>query len=318
MMRAVAGVFLTVLTQAAFGQAGAPPSFDVASVKQAAPPTDGRIMRRMGGDAGMVNYTNVTLKMLIARAYDVKDYQVSGPEWLETEGYDVVAKLPPGTPKEQIPQMLQTLLAERFKVELHRENKTLPMYALVVAKNGPKLKEAEPDAPADGAGASGGRAAATAGSGPAYAAVGGRGKTLSGPGGPGGPGTNMNMNFGPKGRQMSGKMTMAQLANALGNLTGRPVTDLTEQKGVYEVELNWTPDDREQGGMGLGKMAAMGGPAPGGAASGDGPHAAPEAQDSGPTIFAALQEKLGLKLDPRKGPVEILVIDRAEKVPTEN
>ncbi len=311
MMRALAGAVLMVLTSTAgFGQAGAPPAFDVASVKPAPPPTDGRIMRRLGGDPGMVNYSNVTLKMMIARAYDVKDYQVSGPDWLESEGYDVVAKVPPGTPKEQIPQMLQTLLAERFKLALHRETKTLPMYALVVGKNGSKLKEAEPEAPGDGAG---GPAAPTGGSGPAYAAVGGRGKTLSGPGGPTG---NINMNFGPKGRQMSGKMTMAQLANALGNLTGKPVTDLTEMKGVYEVELNWMPDDREQGGMGLGKMAAMGAPPPAGA--GDASPHANEASDSGPSIFAALQEKLGLKLDPRKGPVEILVIDRAEKVPTEN
>ena len=125
---------------------------------------------------------------------------------------------------------------------------------------------------------------------------------------------NVNMNIGPNRRQMTGQMTMTQLANALANLTGKPVTDMTELKGTYDVDLTWTPDDREQGMMGA-KMAMAGAMPP---AGGGEAHPATEASDSGPTIFGAVQEKLGLKLDPRKGPVEILVIDHAEKVPTEN
>src|SRR5437016_6586014 len=112
-MRCLAGVIALTSCLAA-GQAL--PSFEVASVKQSAPGEQGRFMMRMGSDPGMVNYSGVTLKMLLARAYGVKDYQVVGPDWLNSERYDVNAKVPAGTPSEQVPLMLQGLLAERFKM----------------------------------------------------------------------------------------------------------------------------------------------------------------------------------------------------------
>jgi uncharacterized protein (TIGR03435 family) len=126
----------------------APPAFEVASVKPAPPPTEGKFMVQMGGDPGMVDYKNVSLKTLIARAYEMKDYQVSGPDWLDSARFDVVAKIPPNTSPGQVPMMLQTLLAERFKLTAHREQKVMPAYAMVVGKNGPKLKplEGEPAA----------------------------------------------------------------------------------------------------------------------------------------------------------------------------
>src|ERR1700752_3527746 len=87
---------------------GAAPSFEVASVKPAPPPTPGMIKMQMGGDPGMVDYKNVSLKALIARAYEMKEYQVSGPDWLDTERFDVLAKTPPDTPRDRVPLMLQT------------------------------------------------------------------------------------------------------------------------------------------------------------------------------------------------------------------
>jgi uncharacterized protein (TIGR03435 family) len=103
-------------------------TFDVASVKPSIPPT---------------------LKNLLMNAYDVKNYQITGPSWLDTERFDINATMPPDTTKEQFRVMLQNLLAERFKLTIHWETKELPVYSLVVNKGGPKLNESEPSAPVD-------------------------------------------------------------------------------------------------------------------------------------------------------------------------
>ena len=124
-----------------FGQTAPPPAFEVASIKPAAPQQPGRMMVAMGGDPGRVNYTNVSLRNVLMRAYDVRSYQITGPSWLDTERYDIVAKVPEGVPKEQIPAMLQNLLAERFQMTIHRETKEQSVYALVVGKNGPEAQE---------------------------------------------------------------------------------------------------------------------------------------------------------------------------------
>jgi uncharacterized protein (TIGR03435 family) len=128
----------------ALGQSAAPgPSFEVASVKPAVPPADGGMRRISSSDAGQVTYHNVTLRSLLISAYQVKDYQISGPDWLGSERYDVAAKLPGNAPPKQVPPMLQTLLAERFHLTLHHQQKELPAYALVVAKSGYRLKPLE-------------------------------------------------------------------------------------------------------------------------------------------------------------------------------
>src|SRR5262249_3697028 len=150
MMRTfAAAAALACSTALCFAQTGnLQPSFEVASIKPAAPPSDPhRIMVGMRGgpgtpDPGQISYFNVTLRNVLMTAYDVKDYQISGPGWLGSERYDIIAKVPPGTTKEQLRLMLQNLLAERFQVSLHHESKELPMFALVVAKGGPKMKEA--------------------------------------------------------------------------------------------------------------------------------------------------------------------------------
>jgi uncharacterized protein (TIGR03435 family) len=134
-------------------------TFDAASVKPAAPPTpDGRGMIMMAGptggpgtkDPGRIHYPYMSLKNILMNAYDVKNFQIVGPGWLDTERFDITATMPPDTTKEQFRAMLQNLLAERFKMTVHRETKELPMYSLVVAKGGPKMKEAaELPAPKD-------------------------------------------------------------------------------------------------------------------------------------------------------------------------
>jgi len=111
MNRAIAGAGLTVIMACgAFGQAAAArPSFDVASIKAAAPPIYGKLMIRMGGDPGRIDYGNVSLKDIIRQAYDVHDYQISGPDWMNSIRFDIVAKVPDGAPEDQVPLMWQTL-----------------------------------------------------------------------------------------------------------------------------------------------------------------------------------------------------------------
>src|SRR5262249_41996432 len=155
---------------------------------------------------------------------------------------------------------LQTLLTDRFKLAVHREQKLMPAYALVAGKNGPKLHEADAEA-------------------------------------------GLRISMGPKGRQLNGKVSLARLADALSNWVDRPVLDMTGIKGIYDIDLEWTPDEGQPGAPVL---------APGGEAG------RPEVGRDGPSIFTAVQEKLGLKLEGRKSPAEIIVVDHAERAPTEN
>jgi uncharacterized protein (TIGR03435 family) len=281
---------LVFATSAAFAQA-APLSFEAASLKlTASPGTQERMMRSMSGgpgssDPGRFTYTNVTLKLLVQMAYNLKEYQVEGPDWIDGAGYDLVATMPPGTTKEQASQMMQTLLAERFKLQFHRETKPMPLFALVVAKSGLKLKEAEPPSSLP--------------DGPPPAGPRGMGR---------GPGIRMMMS--PNGIRLTGQMTMEQLANALTRQLARPVQDHTELAKTYDVDITWMPDSMDGA-----RMAARGGGGPDGP-GGEG--ARMGGAEPALTLAQALQGELGLKLDARKAPAEVLIVDSAEKAPVEN
>ena len=315
MRRAIMSAGLVVFTCcAALAQtAENSPAFEVASVKPAAPITGNFIRVGMRGgpgssDPGQITYTNVTVKNVLMNAYGVKGFQISGPGWLDSERYDIVAKLPRGATKAEFMAMLQNLLAERFKLTLHREKKDLPMYALVVGKNGPKLKESVDDpapkegGPADGPAATMGKLTMGRDGFPVLpAAAGGRGAMAM---------TMMNGNA----RMTANGQTMAGLAEMLSNQLDLPVVDMTGLTGKYDYTLYFAPE-------GLAGMRLPGGlppPPPPGEAGGGMPAAsAPDAQ-SNPNLFTALQEQLGLKLEQRKGPVDLLVIDHLEKAPIEN
>ncbi|HUI57010.1 MAG TPA: TIGR03435 family protein [Bryobacteraceae bacterium] len=323
---AVSAILIAIASSVVFGQtAPDAPAFEVASVK---PSTKGTsvgpgggvmIQRRLGGDPGRVDYTNVTLKIVIARAYGVKDFQISGPEWLDSEGYDIVAKVPEGVPTSMVPAMLQRLLAERFHLAAHKETKTLPVYALTVAKGGPKLKEIDPAIVAsyntDSAGRGGQEGAPPPPPPPDAPRIGMRGgvPVVASPGRPGGIAVAM----GPAGITLRGQITLAALTNSLSNFMDHPVLDQTGLTGTYDIELIWMPDESSRvGGRGM-----MGGPPPGagGAAGGGGEDHMQRSEASQPVgnVFQALQQ-LGLKLEASHSPVETIVVDKADKVPTEN
>lgn len=231
-------IFILLVPSGVSGQAiPASPAFDVASVKQSAPGSSGGGITP--GPNGLTA-KNVTLLFCMRIAYNVQDYQISGPSWLNTEQYDIVAKTGAPVSQDQLRLMLQTLLADRFGLVFHRQEATRSVYALTVGKNGPKLTEAKSD---DSAGitADVGHLAFTAAS-------------------------------------------MSGLARRLSQQLHEPVSDLTGLKGVYNFTLDWQQDDNV----------------------------------SGPSLFTAVQEQLGLKLEAQKAPIEVLVVDHAEKIPTAN
>jgi uncharacterized protein (TIGR03435 family) len=240
-MRVLILAMLAVAAQAQ--QPAARVEFEVASVKPG-DPTDPSSSGR--GTPGSMEMRNATLKTLVRSAYGLNEYQVAGgPKWLDSARFTVNAKFPAGTPRPQIHLMMQSLLADRFQLETHRETKNLREYALVVAPGGHKLQEASQDDRQ-------------------------RARSSQGP--------RMIRAWGS---------TVSSLADMLISVVGAPVIDRTGIEGLYNFKLDFAP------------LQGM-----------------PAEDDTAQSIFTAVQQ-LGLKLEAITGPVEVLVIDRAEK-PSEN
>jgi uncharacterized protein (TIGR03435 family) len=244
-------------------------------------------------DAARVSFLDVSLAELIRFAYRVKLYQVSGPDWMAASRFDVVAKLPDGATPAQVPGMMQTLLAERFHLELHTSTKEMPVYALVAGQDGPKLKEAAPDDSTDGS------ASASAASG-----AGGRGSSAMQSDGPNG---STRMSAGPSGLHIEIRhMNIANLVDWLSRFTDKPVVDQTGLTGRYDLALEVSRDEM--------LSAARGAGVPVDAA----PRRPDAATDPGSDSVFTSMRKVGLKLEPRRLPLTILVVDHLEKTPTEN
>ena len=260
--------------------------YEVASIK---PNKSGDNRIRLMVTPDSLSATGATPQMLIVSAYGIQDdHQISGaPDWLQSERYDIEAKMDSAIADElrkidsddqrraARQHMLQALLADRFKLTIHRESKELPIYTLVIAKGGPKLPEAKP--------------------GDTYP------NGFKGP--EGRPGTGMMR--GRDGHVTGQGVPLANLVGMLSRQLGRTVIDKTGLAGKYDFTLQWTPDE-SQGPMFKG---ADGGP--------QGSNSVAPPESAGPSLFTAIQEQLGLKLESQKGPVEIIVIDHVEK-PSEN
>ena len=302
-------------------------TFEVASVKPATlprPDGQGRIMMAgpSGGpgtnDPGRVRYPYMSLRNLLMNAYDVKSFQIQGPPWLDTERFEVNATMRPETTKEQFRVMLQNLLAERFKLTIHRETRELPMYSLVVARNGPKMKESAPASTGKDEGDP-----APPPPLPAQPKIGPDGfPVMSWPAG--GRGGLFMMAMPGRARLVGQGQTMLDLANRLTAQLNRPVGDATGLTAKYDFTLTFSPEGMNEPmgprlpvGPGGGMMVAVGPPPPSGAAAGAAPTSLPEGETP-PDIFRAVKDQLGLTLEAKKGPVELIVIDHIEKTPTEN
>ena len=269
--------------------------FDVASIKPSAPPGTGQVHVGVHIDGARLSCTYLSLKDYIRMAYRVKDHQVIGPDFLASDRFDIAATLPSAEARDKVPEMLQTLLADRFHLTFHRDSKEFPVYALVVAKGGPKMKESpvDPDAPATPAG---NKAAVNVN------ASGGRGGTMVD------LGNGSFFSFGDN-KIQGGKLPMAGFADSLARYVDLPVVDMTELKGNYDFKLEFTPEDYR--GMLIRSAIVAGVTLP--------PEVVKQALESGTgdSVFTAIQT-LGLKLERRKAPLEVLVIDRMEKLPTAN
>jgi uncharacterized protein (TIGR03435 family) len=272
--------------------------------------------------ASQAVYTYMSLKELIANAYKVKAYQITGPAWLATERFDILAKMPDGASKDDAPKMLQALLEERFKLVAHLDTQERPVLALVVGKDGPKLKESPAATePVDE------NAPLKPGE-----------MKIDGPDGPIRVRRNADgsstINMGAKGTmttridtqaQMitleSSRVTMAGFADRLTNMLqmggggDRQVVDMTGLKGDYQVAVEISLADVMAAARAQGMLPPTA--AASGGATGASPASAASDPGGGSSVFASVK-KLGLKLEPRKAQVEQLVIDHVEKTPTEN
>jgi uncharacterized protein (TIGR03435 family) len=282
----------------------------VASVKKTEPLSvnsvmSGQMNLGMTIDNAQVNVKSMSLAELMRVAYKVKPYQISGPEWLPAERYTISAKMPSGSNRDQIPEMMQALLADRFKLALHRTTKEQSVYALVVMPSGLKLSESAPDDPAPGGPSSGpatpGAAAPTDGSAQIRVNV-----TSDSTGRVSTVGPNGTMKMVPRENGMRvelTKMTAAGMVDVLGRFVERPVIDMTDLKGRYDLNLDVGFEDM----LAMARAAGM-----------NIPIQAPSAETPGSSaVFTAIQQ-YGLKLEPRKAPIDMLIIDHVEKMPTEN
>lgn len=271
------------------------PVFEVASIKPSNANPGGGRSATIGTQPGRYTATNVTLRTLIVNTYGLESFQLSGgPAWISSDRFDIVAK---SDVPSQFQSMLKALLADRFKLAMHTESRELPIYALVTARSDKKLGpqihsttiDCEPLAAQSTLKENQGKEKtkeATRSAPPASRAPGQK------------PPCAMTME---PGRMSASGMTMAMLAGSLSGSVQRTVLNRTGITGSFDLKLAWTPDQMPQG-------LAAGNPSK---------NKSTKVDPNGPPIFTALQEQLGLKLVSTKGPVDVLVVDHAER-PTED
>jgi uncharacterized protein (TIGR03435 family) len=290
MLGRIARASVATLISVAFGQ-----TFEVASVKPSDPASQGRGGPQGGpgtADPGRITYTRVTLQALIRQAYGVDFDQIQAPGWIAEERYDIRATVPPGATKDDLKVMYQHLLEERFKLALHHITKDYPVYELTIGKGGTKLKEntdsglqpsrlGDPRLPPD---RDGFPQIPPGKSGTAFAT--GNGLTR----------------MTARGVPLSG--LLFQVGATLGTFTGQNtyapgrIVDKTGLTGNYDFNLEFA------GGLGIGTAFS--------------PASADASTPSGPSLIEAMEKQLGLKLTKTTAPLDVLVIDHAEKTPTEN
>lgn len=278
-----------VLSAAAFAQTKPPrPEFEVASVKPSPAQMPNQAAVGMHFDGAQVRMSYLPLREYVRMAYRLKESQLAGPEWINSTNFDIAAKLPEAAPRDSVLDMLQSLLEERFELKSHRETREIPVYVLVQGKGGIKLQplpEATGDAPSS--------FDVTAEGGPAGVTVHfGAGSSFS----------LSNNKFTVK------NLTIAEFADAISRFTDKQVVDLTNAPGRYDFSVDLTSEDY----MALLIRSAIKA----------GVTLPPEARRmiegvSGESLFASLQT-VGLKMESRKTPMEVMVVDQMLKTPKAN
>jgi len=317
-------VIAIVFTGMVFGQAASGPTFEVATVKPSALDVTKLAAAAQSGqmpligahvDKARAQYIFMSVKDLIATAYSLKPFQITGPDWINdmSQRFDIVGKMPDGSTVDQAPQMLQALLAERFKLVVHRDNKEHPVTALVVGKGGPKLQESKDEAQDfdENTPLKPGERQMDTPQGPVR-------MTMD-------PKSGVVVNMGKRG-MWTQKMgaggtlhlegngtTMSAFADMLTQLTqmtggsGTQIVDMTGLNGHYAVSIEFSLADLMKIAQAAGVAVPMRGGDPG---------APPVAADPGASssVSDAVQA-LGLKLESRRAPTEQLIVDHVEKLP---
>jgi uncharacterized protein (TIGR03435 family) len=283
---------LALGTSGLLAQNPARPSFEVASIRPSVGVPQQGVAAGAHVDGSQFRSSFLTLKDYIAMAYRVKLYQVSGPDFIATDRFEVAGSLPDGAKTEQLPEMMQTLLDERFHLKLHRESKDFPVYALL-ARGPLKISESPSDPSLENVDSRAPQSFTGAGSNQGVVVNLGRGSSFS---------------FSEN--KLEGKrLTMAAVAGILERFLDRPVVDMTEIKGSYDFTLDVTAEDYRS--MLIRSAVVAGVVLP------------PEVlrildgASAPSSLFDSLQ-KVGLRLEARKAPLDMLVIDSVLKTPTEN
>jgi uncharacterized protein (TIGR03435 family) len=278
-----------LLACSAFAQS----QFEVASIRPSAPTPEGHVNVGVHIDGAQVRVTALTLRDYLGIAYRMKVAMISGPDWTASERFDISATLPAGGRTDQLPEMFQALLADRFHLKLHTEKKEFPVYALLVGKGPLKLKETPPDSDADKDEPKG---------------------TVNATGGGSAAGVSVNLGHGSSWSFVPNhfeakKLTMEQFAANLERFADRPIVDMTGLKGQYDLGFDVNPEDYRP-------MLIRSAIYAGVVLSPQALHLA-ERISGGGALSDALQQ-VGLKLESRKAPLDVLIIDEALKTPTAN
>jgi len=283
-----------VICGVVFGQSGvARVEFEVASIRPAAQ-AQARVDIGMHIDGSLVRFNFLSVRDCMRIAYEVKNYQLIGPDWFMTDHFDITAKLPAGTGQDRVHEMLRNLLSDRFRITIHREKRELPVYTLTLGKSGLKLKETAPDTEA-GSG-DGPKPAldvrATGSAAGVYADL----------------GDGAYFTFADN-RLAGHKMPMWRVADLLETFMDKPVVDMTGLSATtnYDFSLEVTPEDYRTLQIRAALKSGIGMP----------PGVAQMAEASTDSLFSSI-EAAGLKIEERKMPQDVIVIDHADRTPTSN
>jgi len=284
-------ILAIILASSAFAQS---PQFEVASIK----PFDPNLPGQTAGlhfDGAQVRGLGLSLRDYLATAYRFKATLISGPDWTLTERFNISATLPEGGSRAQVPEMMQALLADRFHVKLHKDKKELPIFALVIAKGGLKMKELPSDPDADPAkdeptGLANVGTIAGVGNGASITYARGASVTIA------------------DNRIQVRKLPLWVVCRTLERYSDRQIVDMTGLTGSYSFTLNVAPEDYQA--MNLRSAVVRGFTLP--------PDARKFLDSTTPFALSDALQQVGLKLEARKAPLDVIVIDDALKTPTAN
>jgi uncharacterized protein (TIGR03435 family) len=273
-----------------YAQSSPLPEFEVASIRPSTETPQGQVNIGLHIDGAQVRVASMTFKDYLGLAYRMKVSNISGPDWISSERFDISATIPAGGKTAQIPEMFQALLAKRFQLKVHREKKEFPVYALVIGKGELKLKEVPPDDD--------------------------KGKTaepINVAGGGSAAGVSVNLGNGSSwsfvpNRFEAKKLTMEQFASNLERFADRQIVDMTGLKGQYDLAFDINPEDYRP--MLIRSAISAGAMLP--------PQALKLVEGTSSASISDALQQIGLRLEARKAPLDVIVVDDAKKTPTEN